>query len=73
MMGCQEAPAQLFYDFSLDDHVTADHMLRGIDRHLELDSVRGPGFIVQVRRTVISKRCLNPTVGVSLTFKGLGS
>ncbi len=40
MMGCQTAPAQLFYDFYLDDHVLADHLLRGIDRHLELDSVR---------------------------------
>jgi transposase len=40
MMGCQAAPAQLFYDFSLDDHVPTDHLLRGIDRHLELDSVR---------------------------------
>ncbi|OYD00488.1 transposase [Rhizobium sp. N4311] len=40
MMGCQTAPAQLFYDFCLDDHVPTDHLLRGIDRHLELDSVR---------------------------------
>ncbi|GAA3108311.1 hypothetical protein GCM10010520_61110 [Rhizobium viscosum] len=40
MMGYQTAPAQLFYDFCLDDHVPLDHMLRGIDRHLELDSVR---------------------------------
>jgi transposase len=40
MMGCKTAPAQLFYDFCLDDHVPADHMLRGIDSHLELDSVR---------------------------------
>ncbi|OWV95535.1 transposase [Rhizobium sp. R72] len=40
MMGCQVAPAQLFYDFCLDDHVPANHLLRGIDRHLELDSVR---------------------------------
>lgn len=42
-MGCQVAPAQLLYDFCLDDHVPADHMLRGhavplpsegdIDRH----------------------------------------
>lgn len=39
MMGCQVAPAQLFYDFCLDDHVPADHMLR-IDRHLELGGVR---------------------------------
>lgn len=40
MMGCQTAPAQLFHDFCLDDHVPAEHLLRGIDRHLELDSVR---------------------------------
>ncbi|EJL58100.1 hypothetical protein PMI09_00593 [Rhizobium sp. CF122] len=39
-MGCQAAPAQLFYDFCLDDHVPTDHLLRGIDRHLDLDSVR---------------------------------
>lgn len=30
MMGCQAAPAQLFYDFCLDDHVPADHLLRGL-------------------------------------------
>ena len=40
MMGCQAAPAQLFYDFCLDDHVPTEHLLRGIDRHLDLDSVR---------------------------------
>jgi|GEM_PF-1794288 len=34
MMGCQSAPAQLFYDFCLDYHVSADHLLREIDRHL---------------------------------------
>ncbi|MBB3398622.1 transposase [Rhizobium sp. BK060] len=40
MMGCQAVPARLFYDFYLNDHVPADHLLRGIDRHLELGSVR---------------------------------
>ncbi|RCW82359.1 transposase [Phyllobacterium bourgognense] len=40
MMGCQAVSAQLFYDFCLDDYVPADHLLRGIDRHLDLDSVR---------------------------------
>lgn len=40
MLEFQMVPAQLFYDFRLDDHVPADHLLRGIDRHLELDSVR---------------------------------
>ena len=40
MMGFQAAQAQLFYDFSLDEHVPADHLLRRIDNHLDLDSVR---------------------------------
>jgi hypothetical protein len=40
MMGTQAAPAQLFYDFSLDEHVPADHLLRRIDNHLDLDGVR---------------------------------
>lgn len=40
MMGTQAAPAQLFYDFSLDEHVPADHLLRRIDNHLDRDGVR---------------------------------
>jgi len=40
MMGMQVGPAQLFYEFRLDDHVPADHMLRRIDRFLDLESVR---------------------------------
>src|SRR6202142_4185900 len=40
MMGFQGTPARLFYDFCLDDHVPSDHMLRGIDRHLDLDDFR---------------------------------
>lgn len=35
MMGCQTAPVLLFYDLCIDDHVPLDHMLRGIDHHLE--------------------------------------
>ena len=30
----------LFYRFRLDDHVPADHMLRAIDRFLDLDALR---------------------------------
>ena len=30
---------QLFYSFNLDDHVPADHLLRGIDRCLDLDEL----------------------------------
>ena len=40
MMGMQVEPAQLFYEFRLDDHVPSDHLLRRIDRFLDLDSVR---------------------------------
>jgi hypothetical protein len=35
MMGVQAASGQLFYDFCLDDHVPSDHLLRGIDGHLD--------------------------------------
>lgn len=40
MMGRQTAPARLFYDFCLDDHVPGDHLLRRIDRFVDLDVVR---------------------------------
>ena len=40
MMGMQVEAAQLFYEFRLDDHVPADHLLRRIDCFLDLDSVR---------------------------------
>src|SRR5467141_236698 len=40
MMGMQTAPAQLFYDFCLDDHVPEDHLLRRIDRFLDVEKVR---------------------------------
>ena len=40
MMGMQTAPAQLFYDFCLDDHIPEDHLLRRIDRFLDLEKVR---------------------------------
>ena len=40
MMGTQAAPEQLFYDFCLEDHVPADHVLRQIDHFLDLSEVR---------------------------------
>jgi transposase len=40
MMGIQVEPAQLFYEFRLDDHVPSDHLLRRIDGFLDLDSMR---------------------------------
>ena len=41
MMGQQSGgQKQLFYSFNLDDHVPADHLLRGIDRFLDLGDLR---------------------------------
>jgi len=40
MMGQQATPAQLFYDFCLEDHVPGEHLLRQIDRVLDLSDVR---------------------------------
>src|SRR6202167_4997086 len=41
MMGCRQVEqAALFYEFSLEKHVPADHLLRSIDRFVELGALR---------------------------------
>src|SRR5437660_8561504 len=40
MMGIQVAAPQLFYDLCLDDYVPGDHLLRRVDRFVDLASVR---------------------------------
>lgn len=41
MMGPrQEAQAALFYEFSLENHVPQDHLLRSVDRFVDLGSIR---------------------------------
>ena len=41
MMGPkQEAQPALFYEFSLEDHVPQDHLLRSIDRFVDLSDIR---------------------------------
>lgn len=41
MMGDRQIDqAALFYEFSLERHVPADHMLRAIDRFMDLEGVR---------------------------------
>ncbi|MEO1724484.1 MAG: IS1182 family transposase [Pseudomonadota bacterium] len=41
MMGRRQvAQGALFYEFSLEDHVPADHLLRSIDRFVDLSGVR---------------------------------
>jgi hypothetical protein len=46
MMGHRQVEqAALFYEFSLERHVPADHLLRSIDRFVELEA--GAGSILQ--------------------------
>ena len=40
MMGRQEASDRLFYDFCLEDHVPANHLLRQLDQVLTFDRIR---------------------------------
>ena len=41
MMGDRLATQEsLFYEFRLNDHIPADHMLRAIDRFVDLDGLR---------------------------------
>ena len=36
----QEAQGALFYEFTIEDHVPQDHLLRSIDRFVDLSSIR---------------------------------
>ncbi len=36
----QEAQGALFYEFSIEDHVPQDHLLRSIDRFVDLTEIR---------------------------------
>lgn len=36
----QEFQAALFYEFNLEDHVPDDHLLRSVDRFVDLSSIR---------------------------------
>ena len=40
MMGTQRVEAQLFYEFDLDAHVPPNHVLREIDRFLDMGELR---------------------------------
>jgi len=41
MMGPrQEVQGALFYEFSLEDHVPAEHLMRSIDRFVDLSGTR---------------------------------
>jgi transposase len=41
MMGSQvDGQGRLFYTFNLDDHIPSNHLLRGVDRFLDLNELR---------------------------------
>jgi transposase len=56
MMGPRQVEqGALFYDFSLDTHVPGDHLLRSIDRFVDLSEVRrelGPFYSSMGRPSV---------------------
>lgn len=51
MMCTQTAPAQLFYDFDLERHVPSGHMLREIDRFLDVDGIGCEGLFASSTAT----------------------
>jgi hypothetical protein len=61
----------LFYGFSLEDHVPRDHLLRSIDRFVDLGGIREhlPGRIG--RQTFCTKSFLLPVNG-ACRHQGLG-
>ena len=67
MMGVQAASAQLFYDFCLDDHVPCDHLLRGIDGHLELE---GLGQTLKPFYSRIGRPSIDPELTIQMLMVG---
>jgi len=67
MMGLQAEPAQLFYDFCLDDHVPGDHLLRAIDRFLELTSIRSE---LKPFYSVIGRPSIDPELMIRMLVVG---
>ena len=56
MMGPRQvAQGSLFYEFSIEDHVPADHLLRKIDQYLDLSKIRrfmAPYYSLQGRSSI---------------------
>lgn len=71
MMGPkQEARAALFYEFSLEDHVPKDHLIRSIDRFVDLGSIRAhlADFYNHTGRTSIDPELLIRMLLVAYCF-----
>ena len=70
MMGRQVEQAALFYEFSLERHVPADHLLRSIDRFVDLDGVRSElaAFYSQLGRPSIDPELMMRMLLVGYCF-----
>ena len=70
----QEAQAALFYEFSLEDHVPQDHLLRSIDRFVDLSSIRAhlADFYSQTGRPSVDPELLIRMLLIGYCF-GIGS
>jgi len=56
----QEAQGALFYEFSIEGHVPQDHLLRSIDRFVDLSSIRqhlAPFYSNTGRPSIDPERC----------------
>jgi transposase len=67
MMGRQTAPARLFYEFCLDDHVPGDHLLRHIDRFVDLDVVRSE---LKPFYSIIGRPSIDPDLMIRMLIVG---
>jgi len=68
MMGRQVAGRdQLFYSFSLEDHVPEDHLLRGIHRFLDLGSFRQH---IEAFYSPIGRRSVDPELMIRMLIVG---
>ena len=56
----QEAQAALFYEFSLEDHVPNNHLLRSIDRFVDLSSSQNHPLQCDLLRRVVKGLPLQP-------------
>ena len=67
MMGRQTTPERLFYDFCLEDHVPADHLLRQIDGVLALNELRDQ---LKPFYSVIGRPSVDPELMVRMLLVG---
>ncbi len=71
MMGPkQQAQAALFYEFSPEDHVPQDHLLRSIDRFVDLAGIRAhlAGFCSHTGRPSVDPELLIRMLVVGYCF-----